>query len=418
MAQKQELIFFTLNDFNKDAGESVRIYGIVNGLIAAGENVTLISNATDYKMFKAGINHVNLGFAFKHKKGFQASLGLLPAGIVYSLYKPLFKKIITALEAAGAIHKEVFFFDYLDNSIGYLLKEKKLIAGYINDIHGIANLEFEANIRNAINIKSRIINTAKLFLSKRLDRKVFSNAAGFIFGSNAMDKYFSGLYPIQSAKRYIIPYVLDDKTTEQKIAPALKKALEEQYHIQQTDFVILFIGTYKNTSGVDNLISVFDKLCDLHRHLKLILVGDGPMKPKCDQLIAAGKWKEKIYTIDRIAYGDIVTYQSIAHVVVCPDDQNDFSEMIVHVKYFDALLSGKVVLNGSFSSVTEINVNDSLSVSFTPSSAASLFEKLHAIIENYSFYQDKYAHTRRYTIANLTYEKFITPLITAEHKNQ
>jgi hypothetical protein len=77
------------------------------------------------------------------------------------------------------------------------------------------------------------------------------------------------------------------------------------------------------------------------------------------------------------------------------------------------LLSGKIVVNGSFSSVREINPDDRLSVSFTPSSAASLSEKLDDIISNYDFYKEKYANTRQYTITHLTYENFIAPLITA-----
>jgi glycosyltransferase involved in cell wall biosynthesis len=211
--------------------------------------------------------------------------------------------------------------------------------------------------------------------------------------------------------------VLDNKITEQKVDTTLKTALEKQFDLGEDDFVLLFIGTYKHTSGVDSLIQVFEQLCATHAHLKLILVGDGPMKDRCDSLIAASRWKERIYTVNRIAYTDVFTYQSLAQVIVCPDEQNGFSEMIVHVKYFDALLSGKVVVNGSFSSVQEINPDDMLSVSFTPSSQASLFEKLKTIVENYSFYREKYAGARAYTITHLTYEQFIAPLITAQRKN-
>lgn len=345
-------------------------------------------------------------------------LGLLPAGLVYQMYRPLFRKIDAALASAGATGREVFFFDYLDNSIGYVLQQKKRIAGYINDIHGVANLEFAANIRNATDLKSRLVNTAKLKLSEWLDRKVFSNAAGFIFGSKTMDAYFSGLYPIQSAKRYIVPYVLDSKITEQKVDAGLKAALQQQFGLQEHDFVILFIGTYKHTSGVDKLISVFDRLCGQHQGVKLLLVGDGPMKSRCDRLVETSGWKANVHMVNRIAYSEVATYQSLADVIVCPDDQNDFSEMIVHVKYFDALMSGKVVLNGSFSSVREINPDDSLSVSFTPSSATSLFEQLDDIISNYDFYKEKYAHVRAYTLHHLTYENFIAPLTDAPQKTQ
>ncbi|MFT4094482.1 MAG: glycosyltransferase family 4 protein [Niabella sp.] len=412
----REFIFFTLNNFRKDAGESVRIYGLANSLAEAGEKVILISNATDYTMFREGIKHFNLNHSFKHKKSFQGLLALLPATVVYKIYRLLFGKIHAILKAAGALHKETFFFDYLDNSIGYVLKKKGFIAGYINDIHGIANLEFEANIKTAGNIKDRAINKTKLFLAKKLDKKVFSNAAGFIFSSNTMYKYFSGLYPIAAAKSYIIPNVIDSYAAERAVNDSLKNLLEKQFNISPDDFVILFTGTYKNTSGVDRLITVFDRLCNTYAHLKLILVGDGPVRARCDALIQSLKWKEKIYTVRRIAYRNIATYQSLAHLIVCPDEQNGFSEMIVHLKYFDALLSGKIVLNGSFSSVMELNDQDRLSLSFTPSSTQSLYEKIEAVIRNYDFYKDKYAHTRAYALANLTYQSYIGPLILSSDR--
>jgi hypothetical protein len=83
-----------------------------------------------------------------------------------------------------------------------------------------------------------------------------------------------------------------------------------------------------------------------------------------------------------------------------------YSQLIIHVKYFDALVSGKLVINGSFNSVREVNPDDFLSVSFEPSNVQDLADKIEYCMDNQEELQVKYKHVPQYVLDNFTYSSY------------
>ena len=113
----------------------------------------------------------------------------------------------------------------------------------------------------------------------------------------------------------------------------------------------------------------------------------------------------------RQPYDYLSSFQEVANVLVCPDRQNLFSDLIVHVKYLDALVSGKIVINGNFKSVAEINQAKQLSLLFTPSDVNDLISKMRQSIKEYNKLATDFADSAQHTLDNLTYAQFITNLI-------
>jgi glycosyltransferase involved in cell wall biosynthesis len=400
-------IFFSLRNFEIDVGESVRMYGLLNSLASQGNEVVFISNARRYQMFHPSIKHILIDYNFSHKRRLQGLLALLPYSCVYFRYKKLFHKVKLALESASVGKDPVYFFDYLDNSIGYVLKKAGLISAYVNDIHGITTIEFLNHIANSKNIRSKFLYKIKYHLAYRLDKKVFRSADGLIYGSSNMKKYYEELYGLKKQKTYVIPYVLGEDAVNRKVDEALKSKLQQEWHIASNDFVVLFVGSYKPTAGVDDLIRAFDLLCKDFSDCKLILIGNGPFKESCLNLVHGLDSSRKVRFIEHIPYSQLSTYQSLANVIVCPDKNNLFSQYVIHVKYFDALISGKLVINGSFESVKEVNKDDSLSLSFEPSNVNDLYEKLKLCRENFETLTEKYKETKSFTARNLTYSSYL-----------
>lgn len=311
-------------------------------------------------------------------------------------------------------NETVYFFEYLDNSIAYVLKKKNIISAYINDIHGIAPIEFEMQIALPSDVKRKLLNHFKYLSACMLDKKVFNYGDGFIYASNEMKKYYekTTLKSHQSKPYVIIPYLLDFVECSDKLDLELKNALKEQFQIQQDDFVFMFAGGYKRTAGVDDLIIAFKQLSLAYKNIKLILIGkegDSYTYENCRKLACDSD--KNIFFIDSIPYEKLYTYQNIANVVICPDKMNPYSNIIVHVKYLDALASGKLVINGSFESVMEINKNNFLSLTFEPSNIDSLRETMKNCIDNYNSLIIKYKDTEKYTRKNLTYSSYIDVLI-------
>lgn len=404
-------IFFSLRDFKVDVGESVRIYGLLNSLAATGNEVVLISNAVRYEMFHPDIKHYYIGCDFQQKRHLQGYLALLSHDFVYKKYNQLFHKIKLALEVVNVGTEPVYFCDYLDNSIGYILKKKGLISKYVNDVHGIATLEFQSHIKNAKSFQSKVINLIKYQLADRLDKKVFEYADGLIYGSYKMRTYYEKRYNLKNTKSYIIPYLLGAESAERKVSDALRVKLLEDFDIKRDDFNILFVGTYKPTAGVEDLITAFDKLFKEFKQIRLILIGSGPYKNFCVSQATALSSRSRILFIDHIPYAELLTYQSLASVLVCPDKDNSYSHYVIHVKYFDALISGRLVINGAFDSVKEINQDDFLSLTFEPSNIDDLYQKLKSCIESFESLTQKYKDAKNFTAENLTYRSYIKQLV-------
>jgi glycosyltransferase involved in cell wall biosynthesis len=329
---------------------------------------------------------------------------------VYQQFRPLFSKIEDAIERAGVGNMPVCFFDYLDNSIGYLLKATGIIQSYINDIHGISTIEQLYQQSTASSNYQRWVHRWKYFLVNNLDRKVFSGAAGLIYGSSSMQRYYEQLYNLKGKQSFVIPYLVSEDALRRQPDAALQRELKVRLGLAEQDFVVLFIGTYKQTGGMDDLIKAFDLL---HRDIansKLIMIGEGPYKDFCVNLAQQLPAAKAINFIKHIPYAEMATYQSLAQVIVCPDKENPFSQHVVHVKYFDALISGKLVINGAFNSVKEINKNEELSLTFKPSDVADLHAKLVYCHNHYEELCRKYMGVKKYVAQHLTYSAYVKNL--------
>lgn len=405
-------VFFSMRNFQRDGGGSIRMYGILNALVAKGNEVVFVSNATSFVKFDDRIEHINIDCEISAglKALMQGFTALLPASAVWIQYPMLFSKITRALEKANALNSTVYFCEYLDNTLGYLLKKKGVISKYINDQHGIATSEFKYQAATATRLKPKIVATLKYKMANILDRKVFEYGDGFIYASNAMKDYFDNKYKLENKKAFIIPYVLGKEVANARVDLELKTKLQENLGIKKSDFIFFFAGGYKPTAGVQDLINAFATFLMKYENGKLLLIGSGPTQSECLDLIKKEKIEDSVLLIDKIPYQDLITYQSLAHVVVCPDRQNPYSNLIVHLKYFDSLASGAIVINGNFDSVKEINKNNFLSLSFEPSDVGSLLEAMTYCYKNYNRVSDKYKSIKNFTLQNLTYESYIGQL--------
>ncbi|WP_276504479.1 glycosyltransferase family 4 protein [Terrimonas pollutisoli] len=405
----KDFIFFSANDFAKDGGGTIRMLGIMNELAEKGHPVTFISNTTRFELFHPSIKHVQINFRInpKAKRTMQSIIGFASPFLLNWFFRPLFQRLKYLFIPYK--NSTVYFFEYLDNSIGYWLNRNGLIGGYINDLHGVAVLEFDYQYRTADSGKKKIALYFKYLGAKFLDYKVFKKAQGLIYASKAMQNYYWQSIPCTRAKKsYILPYVLDKKQLNTDVDFDLQQSLKQRFKISETDKVIFFAGVFKKTGGVPDLIRAISMLND--KRLKLLLVGDGPTYKECEEIIQA-QGMDNIYLAGRVPYKDLRTYQSIANIIVCPDRDNVYSQLIIHVKYLDALIAEKIVVNGAFESVKEINQDEKLSLMFIPSDVESLAKAIQRGLENESLLLKKYQGNIEYIRQHLTYSTAINVLL-------
>ena len=408
----RKFIFFTLNDFTKDGGGTIRMKGIVNALANDGQKVWLVSNATSLEGFHESIEHIHIGHSFtkKDKRLFQLLLTLLPFWSVKKIYKQLFYKIDTLFKEYK-VGSEIIFFEHLDNSIGYALKRYGTVDRYINDTHGIAVLEFSHKTSNTM--LSRMINNSKAVLSKKLDKKVFTNAHGLIFVSEAMKNYFMARTLVGKSKVWILRDGVNNNLCEQVGDVNKIIQFKKEYHIDDHTKVVFFAGNFKDLGGVLDLLRAFLRLLDSMRQqdIKLLLVGNGECYADAKIFVKKHALEDKVVFAGRILYDELRNYQELADVIVCPDKQHPFSELVPHIKYFDSLASGKVVINGSFTSVKEINKGEKFSVDFEPSNVTNLANKIEMVLQDMEKFSVKYKENKKIICSEFTYRNFAKVLI-------
>jgi len=404
-----DFVFFTLNDFSKDDGGTVRMYGILNSIATLNKNVILISNASEYTNFNKNIKHVNLEKKVSklEKKYYQFLLGILPFFLVRILTFFIIDKIKEKILYHNLVSRDIVFFEYMDNSVAYTLKRLHIVDNYINDIHGVASIEF--GYKTDSDLIPKIFNRVKYYVSKLLDKKVFEQAKGFIFVSDTMKLFFENKYPfILNKESIVIRDGISKLMCEQTIENGLLRDLKSEFNIKSATKVIFFAGDFKDLGGVVDLVDAFSILNSKKQFsdLKLILIGDGERYSYIKNLVVSNNLNN-IILVGRVPYSQLRTYQELASIIVCPDKKHPYSNMVPHIKYFDSLASGKIVINGSFDSTKEMNTNEVFSINFEPSNILDLANKLQLCLENYDSYLDRFKNNNKIICNRFTYKNFI-----------
>ena len=411
-----KIVFFTLNNFQKEGGGTIRMLGIINELAKHNDDIVLMSNITDRSKVSKNVQHIALDIEFSpaEKRKFQFLLGAFGYSFLNRTFSQQLEVLRKSFSKINTTDK-VIFFEYLDNSVAYWLTKNKIIHSYINDIHGIASNEFIFQRKKAKSLMSKLFLKIKEKIAMALDKKVFSDAEAIIYASEAMDEYYKKLYPSLKDKNNIyLPYVLNNANVKAPDNRVIQK-IKADWGIKDSDFVFLFAGAYKETGGIQDLMLAFDKIAPEFPQAKLILVGDGPTFENCKILKELLSSSDRILQMGRQPYDYLSSFQELANVLVCPDRQNLFSDLIVHVKYLDALISGKIVINGSFKSVMEVNSAKKLSLLFTPSDINDLSHKMKDSIKHYVALSLEFSGSKQYTLNNLTYSNYIQNLNSITH---
>ena len=408
----KNIYFFSMNDFSLTDGETVRAIGIIEALVEKGHYITLISNAIEMKKFPNNVKHIfiNKKLSKNKKRKFQFILAILPFIFVKMIYKNIFKHFDQIFKKYYLFNKEIIFFEYFDNTLAYYFKKSGLIGSCINDIHGIAPLEFWYTKQRSIT--GSIVKYIKYIISKLLDYKVYKTIDGLIVINNTIKNYLIKEYPFLKKKKiYIVADGISKSLLEQGIDNDLIATFKNRYYLNDYTKIILFAGSFKSFGGVPDLVKAFIKMHDKYRNLKLLLIGDGEDYAYVKELIENNGIGNKVILLGPTNYNKLKSYQKLSDVIVCPDLKHPFTDMIIHTKYFESLSSGKVVINGKFSAVKEINDNEQLSLSFEPSNICDLASKMIYALDNLEMLTDKYKNNA-YIIGELySYKSFVNGLL-------
>ena len=180
MSTKKIFYFFSISDFSYTDGGTVRMKGIIEALIDKGYSVTLISNAKFRDEFPRNVKHIfiNRKLTKNERRKIQLMTAILPFMFVKILLKNLLNHFDQIISGNLLFDKKIIFFEYFDCALAYLFKKRGIINAYVNDIHGIAPLEFWC--KKPATMLGVFVKYPKYFVSELLDYKIYKLGDGII----------------------------------------------------------------------------------------------------------------------------------------------------------------------------------------------------------------------------------------------
>ncbi len=151
--------------------------------------------------------------------------------------------------------------------------------------------------------------------------------------------------------------------------------LRQKWGFGQNDKIILFMGTLFDFSGLDALISHFPEVVKQVPEAKLLVVGDGPQRPRLEEIIARFGLQERVIITGFQPYEDMPRYINLATVCINTFNITDATRDIFPGKVVQFLACGKVLIATALPGLTAVISGEKEGVVYADS-ADGMLEKI------------------------------------------
>jgi len=234
------------------------------------------------------------------------------------------------------------------NEIQRTIKEKdiEVIILYSVPTNGLQTIRLGKElgipvIFRAIDIPNQLVPYPVLRpITRILERKVYSNVDLILTLSPRLSQYVSNMgAPKDKVK--LLPLGVDTNL----FCPNLDGLeLRQKWRVDENDHIIVFIGTLFDFSGLDAFIRRFPEVLKEIPEAKLLIVGDGPQRPKLEAIITKlGLQKQTIITGFQ-PFHAVPQYINLATICINAFPITDTTRDIFPTKIVQYLACGKAVI--------------------------------------------------------------------------
>jgi len=280
------------------------------------------------------------------------------------------------------------------NRITYFFTCKKDIEKTIleNDIeiiflYGVATNGIQTiNVARKLNIPVifRVLDVAHALVSNPILRKKAKEYEKFVLGNSDqilattphLSKYAIKMGSAKE-KTSFFPLGINAKLFKPK---AKSTKIQKSIKISDSDFVILFVGTIFEFSGLYELISKFDQILKISQNIKLVIVGGGPPLSKLKSLVIEKKYEDNIIFTGFVPQNEIPDYISIADLCINPFQINSITNRILPTKILEYLACGKPVLSTPLEGTIELLPNEKFGITYA--SPENFIQKISELIKS------------------------------------
>lgn len=255
------------------------------------------------------------------------------------------------------------------------------------------------NIKLVLEINdATIIQRSRPLFLKRLarwfERKIYCNAQVLLTVSEHFKELIVSTYGISPSKIYVIPNAID---------PA--RFHISDYHNFRTELglnnktVIGVIGAFVSWHGLDFLITSVQNLLKKREDLKILLVGDGPVRPQIDTLVKRLGLQEYIEFTRFVPPHNVPKYISCMDICLMPDSNEHGSP----IKIFEYMATAKPVVAPRYGPIEEIIQHNKTGILFTPREKIGLSNAIQSLLDDSELRHKLGTAARNYVFSHHTW---------------
>jgi glycosyltransferase involved in cell wall biosynthesis len=230
----------------------------------------------------------------------------------------------------------------------------------------------------SIDILHRLVRYLALRLPTRfLERKVYSAVDEILAITPNHSRYVISMGADES-KVTLLPLPVDTTI----FRPYLDASnIRQKWGFSEKDQIIVFIGTLFEFSGLDRFIQNFPQVVGAIPEARLLVVGDGPQRPRLEQIIRKlGLGKQVIITGFQ-PYATMPQYINLATVCVNPFLNTPATKDIFPGKIIQYLACGKATVGTPLLGITSLIPDESQGVVYADS-PADMAEKVISLMKS------------------------------------
>lgn len=210
-----------------------------------------------------------------------------------------------------------------------------------------------------------------------LERKVYSTVDAILAITPNHSRYVISMGSDES-KVKLLPLPVDTTIFRPSVDAS---DIRQKWGFSEKDQVIVFIGTLFEFSGLDSFIRNFPQVVGAIPEARLLIVGDGPQRPRLEQIIRKlGLGKQVIITGFQ-PYATMPQYINLATVCVNPFLNTPATKDIFPGKIIQYLACGKATVATPLLGITSLIPDESQGVVYADSTA-DMAEKMISLVNS------------------------------------
>jgi len=177
-------------------------------------------------------------------------------------------------------------------------------------------------------------------VTKSLEKRVYSRADAILTLTPKLSEYVVNI-GAKEARVKVLPMPVDTNIFRPSSS---SNEIRQKWNLGEKDRVIVFMGTLFEFGGLDTLIPRFVEVIKQIPEAKLLVVGDGPQRPKLEEIIAEMNLQKQVIITGFEPYQTMPQYINLATLCINSFLITDATRDIFPGKIVQYLACGKAVI--------------------------------------------------------------------------